>query len=92
MKGPRKSKQAKFEDQNVLLRLPSVSELQRVSEEVFVSVVVNGRVLQLPEDALSDGAGRLQLATEGYVGLADYAESVALVLAALEKRGLVILS
>jgi hypothetical protein len=57
----------------------------------FVAVNVNGRKLQLPEPALSAGLSYLRLTTEGHVGFDDYAEAVALVLAALENYSLVTL-
>jgi hypothetical protein len=78
---------SKLEDQNVLVGLSSASGPSKPYEEVFVSVMVNGRSIQLPERVLNDAASQLQLSTEGYVGLADYVESVASVLAALERRG-----
>lgn|SRR5690242_18371083 len=54
-----------------------------------VRVVVNGRSLLLPERLLSDAVYPLRPTTGGYVCLEDYASSVAFVLAALERWGVV---
>jgi hypothetical protein len=54
-----------------------------------VRVSVLGRPLALPEHALCDGLSHLALATEGYVGLQDYAEAVALTLGVLARYGIV---
>ena len=51
----------------------------------MVDVRVGERVLQLPEPVLSAGASYLQVANGEYVGLRGYADSVGLVLAALER-------
>jgi hypothetical protein len=53
-------------------------------------VRVSGCPVPIPESALDSGLEYLVLATEGYVGLRDYAEAVALTLAVLVKRGIVI--
>ena len=51
------------------------------SQDVRVSVL--GRPLVPPEHALREGLSLLRLSMEGYVGPRDYAEAVALTLAAL---------
>jgi hypothetical protein len=71
---------------NVLMTLQPPAPV--VAEEPLVSVTVNGRLVRLPERALSVGLSDLRLATEAHVGLADYAEGVGLVLAALERCSL----
>ena len=58
-------------------------------QERVVQVSVLGRSVALPEHALCDGLSHLTLATEGYVGLQDYAEEVGLTLAALARNGIV---
>jgi hypothetical protein len=78
-------------DRSVLLR-PALDPSAAVPaslcahhSERFVQLNVNGRPLQVPQNVLNAGASDLQLTTEGYVALADYAASVALVLSALER-------
>lgn len=55
----------------------------------FVILLVNGREVRLPESAISAGLSYLKLIMDGHVCLEDYAETVALVLAALENDSLV---
>ena len=59
-------------------------------QEPVVWVSVSGRRLALPERALCAGLSDLRLATEARAGVADYAAGVALVLSALETRGIVV--
>jgi hypothetical protein len=68
--------------------LPSGPASPRVPyQEPVVQVKVSGVRLALPSFALSEGLSDLRLATEVHVSLADYAEGVALVLAALARSG-----
>ena len=55
-----------------------------------VRVSVLGLPLALPEHALREGLWPLQLSTEGYVGLQDYAEAVAVTLGVLARNGIVV--
>ena len=56
------------------------------------SVKINGRTFCLPEGCLLDALRILDLSTEGYVALEDYAEAVGLTLGVLEKQGRLVLS
>lgn len=74
-----------------------VARARKVSPSAEISlpsvrVVVNGRSLLLPEHVLNDALDPLARSTEGYVSREDYASSVALVLAALERLGVVIVA
>src|SRR5262249_55215056 len=93
--------QSREAEQNVLLRsapllgssefaLPVQPASPRAAyREPVVQVSVLGGRLALPEHVLREGLSLLQLSTEGHVRLEDYAETVALVLVALAKRGLI---
>jgi hypothetical protein len=86
-----------FSDLNVILALgatehfspssPSILPLSAV--ERTVDVVVDGRVVRIPEHALSEPLAVLCLGTEGYVGLQNYAESVAWTMEVLARCGLI---
>lgn len=58
-------------------------------EQSSLCLSVGQRSVFVPEHVLCAAASALQLATGGYVALEDYADSVASVLTALERRGLV---
>ena len=62
------------------------------ASEPMVPVLIGREVVQLSEQALCAGLSHLRLSTGERVGLRDYAEGVGLVLAALEKSGVVVLS
>ena len=85
---------AETRDANVLSRpdpLAVESGPQRASPPLrYVQVLVSGRLIALPEPALNAGLSPLQLSTEGYVGLQDYAEAVAATLGVLARNGIVV--
>lgn len=60
---------------------------QPTASEPVVLISVFGRQIPIAEHVLCAAASRLQIATQGYVPLEDYAASVGIVLEALTKRG-----
>jgi hypothetical protein len=70
------------------LSRPSLPTPHASASERMVDVLVAGRV-PIPKHALSEPLAVLQLTTEGYVRLQDYAEAVARTVGVLAKRGIV---
>ena len=62
-----------------------LSDSQR---EPLSSLMVNGRERRLPERALAEGCSELMASRGEYLSLEDYTASVAAVLSALERCGI----